>query len=68
MILRVGASIIKGQEKWQTESVSWWFLQARPIYRAGIKRRPDRYLHGSRRYRDEPELQRMLGKLSGRDR
>ena len=64
--LRVGASIIKGK-KVAEKFVSLWFRQARPLS-PGTEGRSDRHLYGSWSNCYEPELQRMLGKLSGRDR
>ena len=62
--LRVGAEIIKGKKV--SDKVRFLVVPASQSYLpSGVERRTDRHLYGSRRYRDESELQCMLGKLPG---
>ena len=58
--LRVGAEIIRGKKV--AEGVRSGKPDDLP---PGIKRRHHRHLHGGRSHCDEPELQRLLGKLPG---
>ena len=62
--LRVGAEVIKGKKSCRGSSFPG--CSCKPDHlSSGIKGGAYRYLHGSRGYCYEPELQCMLGKLPG---
>ena len=65
--LRVGAELLKGRKVHPL--VRFLVVPAsQAVYQQAIKRRSSEDLYGSRSHRHEPQLQRLLGKLSGRHR